>query len=66
MQMFHNLGVEWVGTLLGCLGVAFMPIPFLFYTFGDKLRKKSSYAPTDLGTSKKNSQDKESQKGVPR
>jgi DHA1 family multidrug resistance protein-like MFS transporter len=51
-QMFNNLGVQWAGSLLGFLAVVFMPISFLFYTFGEKLRKKSSYAPTDLGMKK--------------
>lgn len=49
-QMFHNLGVEWAGSLLGFLAVAFMPIPFLFYIYGERLRKMSRHAPTDLGT----------------
>ncbi|KAH6673311.1 MFS multidrug transporter-like protein [Halenospora varia] len=48
-QMFHNLGVQWAGSLLGFLAVAFMPIPFLFYIYGERLRKTSSYAPTDFG-----------------
>ncbi|EHL02914.1 putative Uncharacterized transporter [Glarea lozoyensis 74030] len=48
-QMFHRLGVDWAGSLLGFLAVAFLPIPFLFYKYGEKLRKKSSYAPTDFG-----------------
>ncbi|TVY59640.1 putative transporter, partial [Lachnellula suecica] len=47
--MFHNLSVKWAGTLLGCLAVVFLPIPFLFYFFGERLRKNSAYAPTDLG-----------------
>jgi DHA1 family multidrug resistance protein-like MFS transporter len=49
VQMFHNLGVEWAGSLLGFLAVAFLPIPFLFYIFGKRLRKFSRYAPTDFG-----------------
>lgn len=50
--MFHNLGVEWAGSLLGFLAIAFLPIPFLFYIFGERLRKLSKYAPTDLGKKK--------------
>lgn len=42
--MFHNLGVEWAGTLLGCLAVLLLPIPFLFYKFGAKIRRASKYA----------------------
>ena len=47
-QLFHNLGVQWAGSLLGFFAVAFMPIPFLFYIYGERLRKMSRYAPTDL------------------
>lgn len=46
--MFDKLGVDWAGSLLAFLGVAFMPIPFLFYIYGERLRKLSSYAPTDF------------------
>jgi hypothetical protein len=42
--MFNKLGVNWAGSLLGFLGVAFLPIPFLFYQYGERLRKHSSYA----------------------
>ena len=55
--MFNNLGVDWAGSLLGFLAVAFLPIPFLFYIFGARLRKSSSYAPTDFG--KKGGSDEE-------
>lgn len=59
--MFHYLGVQWAGSLLGFLAIAFLPIPFLFYIFGERLRAKSSYAPTDMG--KKKSSDEESGDG---
>lgn len=36
-QMFDKLGIDWAGSLLGFLAVAFMPIPFLFYMFGEKV-----------------------------
>lgn len=58
--MFNNLGVDWAGSLLGFLAIAFLPIPFLFYIFGPKLRKLSKYAPTELGK-KQSSGDEESQ-----
>ncbi|QSZ33686.1 hypothetical protein DSL72_005257 [Monilinia vaccinii-corymbosi] len=47
--MFNNLGVDWAGSLLGFLAVAFLPIPFLFYKYGERLRKLSRHAPTDFG-----------------
>jgi DHA1 family multidrug resistance protein-like MFS transporter len=50
----------WIGrgSLLGFLAVDFLPIPFLFYIFGERLRRHSKYAPTDLG--KKKASDEES------
>jgi hypothetical protein len=47
--MFHRLGVDWAGSLLGFLAIAFLPIPFLFYIYGERLRKHSPYAPTNFG-----------------
>ncbi|KAK9476196.1 major facilitator superfamily domain-containing protein [Lipomyces japonicus] len=43
--MFHNLGVQWAGTLLGCIGILLAPVPMLFYIYGKRLRKVSKYAP---------------------
>ena len=44
--MFNNLGIQWAGTLLGCLAAVMVPIPICFYLFGKKLRQKSKFAPT--------------------
>ncbi|KAF7116121.1 hypothetical protein CNMCM5793_004141 [Aspergillus hiratsukae] len=43
-QMFHNLGVGWACTLLGCLTVVFAPYPSLLYVFGERIRMRSKYA----------------------
>ncbi|KAL4796705.1 bicyclomycin resistance protein [Aspergillus venezuelensis] len=44
-QMFANLGVQWAGTLLGCLALIMVPIPFAFRRYGPLLREKSKIAP---------------------
>ncbi|KAL3478131.1 MFS general substrate transporter [Aspergillus californicus] len=44
-QMFVNLGVQWAGTLLGCLSAIMIPIPLAFIIFGPRLRRKSGFAP---------------------
>ncbi|KAJ9221591.1 hypothetical protein DTO027B5_2786 [Paecilomyces variotii] len=44
--MFHGLGVNWAGTLLGCAAAVLVPIPVCFYIYGPKLRAKSRFAPT--------------------
>lgn len=43
-QMFVNMHIKWAGTLLGCVAVVMIPVPFLFYRFGRTIRAKSKYA----------------------
>lgn len=44
--MFKNLGIQWAGTLLGCLAILLAPTPILFYRYGQRIRAMSKYAPT--------------------
>lgn len=44
--MFNGMGIQWASTLLGCVGVALIPIPVLFYLKGASIRKRSTFAPT--------------------
>jgi len=44
--MFNALGVNWAGTLLGCVAVVLVPIPVVFITYGAKIRERSAFAPT--------------------
>lgn len=44
--MFDGMGIEWASTLLGCIGLVLIPIPVIFYIYGEKIRAMSSYAPT--------------------
>ncbi|RDL39105.1 putative fluconazole resistance protein [Venustampulla echinocandica] len=44
--MFKALHVNWAGTLLGCVATVLIPIPVCFYFYGEKLRRKSAFAPT--------------------
>ncbi|KAI9739379.1 MAG: hypothetical protein M1818_005067 [Claussenomyces sp. TS43310] len=45
-QMFNGMGIQWAGTLLGCLAAVLVPIPVLFYLYGHKIRSRSAFAPT--------------------
>ncbi|KAE8873862.1 hypothetical protein PTNB73_00494 [Pyrenophora teres f. teres] len=45
-QMFEGMGIEWASTLLGCLAAVMVPVPVWFYLQGEKIRRKSAYAPT--------------------
>lgn len=40
-SMYASLGPNWAGTLLGVLEVIIVPIPFVFYKYGHKIRMKS-------------------------
>lgn len=41
-SMYRALGPNWAGTLLGILEVMIIPIPFLFYKYGGRIREKST------------------------
>ncbi|KAJ5679085.1 hypothetical protein N7462_007329 [Penicillium macrosclerotiorum] len=40
--MYDSLGPNWSGTLLGLLEVAIVPIPFIFYKYGHRIRMRSN------------------------
>jgi MFS transporter, DHA1 family, multidrug resistance protein len=42
--MFHRLGTNWAGTVLGCIAVVMVPVPILFYYFGRRIRSHSRFA----------------------
>lgn len=44
--LISGIGVQWTGTLLGCIALLLVPLPILFYLKGAKIREKSTYAPT--------------------
>ncbi|KAF2168806.1 hypothetical protein M409DRAFT_20823 [Zasmidium cellare ATCC 36951] len=42
--MYNGIGVHWTMTMLGCLAVIQMPLPIVFYFYGDRIRKRSAFA----------------------
>ncbi|KAI1140226.1 MFS general substrate transporter [Hypoxylon sp. FL0543] len=42
--MYHKLGVGWATSVLGFLSVALMPVPFLFFKYGKRVRKIGRFA----------------------
>ncbi|KAJ9643589.1 hypothetical protein H2199_004268 [Coniosporium tulheliwenetii] len=40
--MYQALGANWAGTVLGLMEVVLIPIPFVFYKFGSRIREKSA------------------------
>ena len=44
--MFDALGVGGGGSLIGGVAILLAPIPFVFYRYGENIRKRSKFAPT--------------------
>lgn len=40
--LYATLGANWAGTLLGLIEAVCIPIPFIFYRYGHKIRERST------------------------
>lgn len=38
-EMYRALGLDWGNSLLGFIAIAFIPLPFFFYVYGQRLRE---------------------------
>nr|POF26335.1 putative transporter [Quercus suber] len=61
--MFEGIGINWGLTLLGCVAALFIPMPFILYFFGKRIRAKSKFAPAPDIEQEKRAQDEESRGG---
>lgn len=43
LKMYKGLGVGWATTILACCAAAMAPIPFLFWRYGEGLRRRTKY-----------------------
>lgn len=41
--MYRKLGIPWASSVFGFFSVLLIPIPYLFYTYGPRLRAKGKY-----------------------
>ena len=46
--MYRRLGVDWASSLLGFLSIVFIPIPFILYRYGERIRRRSKLARHDI------------------
>ena len=44
IPLYENLGTHWTVTLLGAVSLLMAPVPYIFYYFGARIRKRSRYA----------------------
>ncbi|KAK7519643.1 synaptic vesicle transporter [Phyllosticta citriasiana] len=45
VAMYHKLDVDWATSLLGIVAIVLIPVPVLFYLYGSRFRKTSTYSP---------------------
>lgn len=38
-SMYNALGLGWGNSLLGFIAIAFIPLPFIFYLYGQRIRE---------------------------
>lgn len=63
--MFEGMGINYAMTLLGAVAALFVPMPFVFYFYGKKIRAKSKFAPApDLAQDKRRRMDEEARAGL--
>jgi hypothetical protein len=43
-RFYENMGVHWTLTILGAISALMVPVPYLFYIYGPKIRGWSKYA----------------------
>ena len=43
-QMYEKLGLEWASSLLGFIAILLVPIPFVFFYWGEGIRLRSPWA----------------------
>jgi len=43
--MYRDLGVQWATSVLGFIALGLMPVPLLFFLYGEKIRKMSRFVP---------------------
>ncbi|KAF2737472.1 MFS general substrate transporter [Polyplosphaeria fusca] len=43
VQMYEAMGIGWATSLLGFVSLAMLPIPFVFFRYGPRIRARSKY-----------------------
>jgi len=55
--MFEAMGVGGAGSLIGGIACLLAPIPFIFYRYGEPIRKRSKFAPTEAAEGEKRDEE---------
>lgn len=44
IPFYKNLGIHYTLTILGCISTLLVPVPYVFFFYGEKIRKHSKWA----------------------
>lgn len=56
--MYDGIGINYGQTLIGGVAAVLVPLPFVFYYFGRKIRAKSTFAPApDIAQDKRRDEE---------
>lgn len=44
IPFYRNMGVHWTLTIMGGISALMVPVPYLFFRYGKKIRGWSTYA----------------------
>jgi hypothetical protein len=42
--MYHTLGVDWGSSVFGCFAAVLIPVPFLFFAWGRRIRARGQWS----------------------
>ncbi|KLO99653.1 Uncharacterized protein Y057_7311 [Fusarium fujikuroi] len=48
IPMYHKLGVNWGTTVFGCIAAALIPVPYLFFVWGKRIRGRGKWSKESL------------------
>lgn len=43
IQMYYRMGFHWINSFLGFVTIALLPVPWVLFMFGEKIRSISGY-----------------------
>ena len=46
--MYYNIGVDWGSTVFGCVAVLLVPVPFVFFIWGRRIRARGQWSKGSL------------------
>lgn len=42
--LYENLGIHWTLTIMGSISALLVPVPYIFYFYGEQIRSHSEFA----------------------